>query len=211
MVKSKSDKIIKKLLEEYSNAVPDLKFNNLFELTVSVLLSAQTTDKQVNKVTPSLFKKYNNFLKLSEAKKSDIEKLIKSTGFYKNKTKNLILMSKKIINDYNAELPNKREDLISLPGIGRKSANVILSVGYGIPALAVDTHIIRIANRLGYIDSPDPNKVESALTSKINERFWTKTHLALIKHGRAICKARNPLCGECFLLKLCENPVIRAH
>ena len=200
-----SNKIINQLFNYYKHIEPGLNYNNLYELTISVVLSAQTTDKQVNAVTISLFSKYPDFNRLSKAKIKDVEKIIHSTGFYKNKSANIINLAKKIISKFNNHVPDKLEDLTQLPGVGRKSANVILSIGYNIPAFAVDTHIIRISNRLGYIKSKKPLEVEKALTSMIPKSKWNRTHLLLINHGREICKARNPICQKCPIYSLCSS------
>ena len=204
MTGNKSNRIFKKLHDHYGDISPDLKYRNLYQLTIAVVLSAQTTDVQVNSVTPELFKKYPGFKELSEAAVRDVENIIRRTGFYHNKAKNIIALSQVITRDYKGKLPRSREGLMQLPGIGRKSANVILSVGMGIHALAVDTHIKRIAKRLGYIESDDPYEVEKALTMFIPENMWTYAHLVLIKHGRSLCKARAPLCGSCPINRLCS-------
>jgi endonuclease III len=203
MTKNKSGRIISLLKEYYGIPTPDLLFSNLYQLTAAVILSAQTTDRQVNSVTGSLFKKYPDFKTLAGARLRDVESIIKSTGFYHNKARHVIDTAKAVMKSYGGMLPDGYEDLIRLPGIGRKSANVILSIGFGRQALAVDTHIIRIANRLGYVNSKDPLKVEKALTSFIPEEMWKTTHLLLIRHGRVLCPARNPLCGECPVTSLC--------
>lgn len=200
---NRSNKIIDQLFKFYKNVKPGLNYDNIYQLTISVVLSAQTTDKQVNSVTGLLFKKYPDFESLSKAKVKDVEKIIHSTGFYKNKSSNIIKIAKKIISDFNNKVPDKLDDLEKLPGVGRKSANVILSIGYNIPAFAVDTHIIRISNRLGYINSKNPLKVEKALTALIPKSKWNKAHLVLINHGREICKARNPICQKCPIYDLC--------
>lgn len=205
MEKNLSKKIIEHLLKYYGYVKPDLRYKNLFQITIAVVLSAQTTDRQVNSVTPVLFNRYPDFFKLSQADIADIEVIVKSTGFYKNKAGNIVNLSKKIVQLYNGKLPNRFEELITLPGIGRKSANVILSNGFKIPALAVDTHVIRIANRLGYINSTNPLHIEKALTSIIPEKNWIMTHLLFIKHGRKICKARNPFCSKCPINNLCVS------
>jgi len=153
MTKELSNNIVKKLMEFYGKLRPALKYKNIYQLAVSVVLSAQTTDRQVNSVTPRLFCNYSDFACLAKAEESKIQDIIKSTGFYKNKSANIINLSKKIVDEFNGILPETMEDLITLPGIGRKSANVILSAGFNKDAFAVDTHIIRIANRLGYIES----------------------------------------------------------
>lgn len=203
MTKNLSKKIIQKLFKHSGEIKPDLKYKNVFEITIAVLLSAQTTDRQVNSVTSALFNKYPDFYKLSIARFSDVAEIIKSIGFFRNKSKNIISLSKMIVNDFNNTVPNNLDDLIKLPGIGRKSANVILSVYYKIPALAVDTHVSRISNRLGYSTSANPDKIEADLKLFIPKKDWNKTHLLFIKHGRNICKARKPLCSECPIKDLC--------
>lgn len=198
-----SNKIIKKLAQFYSDVRPGLEYSNLYELTISVVLSAQTTDKQVNSATPALFRQYPDFESLSKAGLRDVEKKIRSTGFYKNKSKNIIALSKFVNEKYNGILPGTIEDLVKLPGVGRKSANVILSAGFNIPAFAVDTHIIRISNRLGYVNSKNPIIVEKEMTSMIDKSRWSMAHLLLIRHGRETCKARKPLCFQCPISELC--------
>jgi endonuclease III len=206
MTKSLSDKIIRRLIKYYPDVKPDLRYGNLYQLAIAVVLSAQTTDKQVNSVTGELFRTYPDFKSLAQARLSDVRRIIRSTGFYRNKSTNIVKLAKGVIEKYNGRLPDAREELITLPGIGRKSANVILSMGFGIPAMAVDTHIIRIANRLAYADSRNPLDVERELTRFIPERLWTHAHLLLIRHGRATCRARQPLCRECPVRGLCASP-----
>ncbi|MCU0846576.1 MAG: endonuclease III [Spirochaetes bacterium] len=205
MRKALSDKIINRILEYHHDAKPALRYSNLYQLAVSVVLSAQTTDVQVNRVTPRLFRTFPDFKSLSMAKLSTVQSIIRSTGFYRNKSKNIISMSKKVLSDHGGILPKSLEELTGLPGVGRKSANVILAMGYGIPALAVDTHVIRVANRLGYVDSENPLEVEKSLTSMIPEDRWISIHLALINHGRKICTARKPGCPDCPVIALCVN------
>ncbi len=197
MTREISDIILRKLAKHYGDVVPDLKYVDVYQLSVAVVLSAQTTDVQVNRVTPELFSRYPDFAALSAAKIRDVEKIVRSTGFYRNKAKNIVNLARRVTADHGGKLPAARGELMSLPGIGRKSANVILSVGFGIPALAVDTHIIRIAGRLGYTGSANPLTVEKAMVSFIPESMLTYAHLALIKHGRALCRARKPLCASC--------------
>jgi endonuclease-3 len=197
MTPVKSEKIIKILSEFYGDVKPDLDFSNIYELTIAVVLSAQTTDKQVNSVTGVLFTKYPDFKSLAEARITDVEKIIKSTGFYHAKAKNIVMLAKKIVSTFNGSPPPDMDSLLTLPGVGRKSANVILSIGFGIPGLAVDTHVGRIAKRLGYTERDTPDRVEKDLCSIIRPGEWRDTHLLFIWHGRAICKARNPECGLC--------------
>lgn len=188
----------------YGEVRPDLSFQGLYQLAIAVVLSAQTTDRQVNGVTKELFKKYPGFRELSSAKVADVENIIRSTGFFRMKAKHIIELSRCVMEKHGGKLPNTREELMKLPGIGRKSANVILSVGFGIPAMAVDTHIARIAHRLGYTPSKDPIEAENALTSIIPKREWNTTHLLLIRHGRTVCAARRPRCAECPVSALCD-------
>ncbi|HOQ12963.1 MAG TPA: endonuclease III [Spirochaetota bacterium] len=196
--------ILAKLEKFYGKVSPDLHFENLYQLSIAVVLSAQTTDKQVNSVTPELFSKFPDFKTLASASISDIEKIIKSTGFYHTKAKNIVHLAREVVNQYNCLLPEKEEDLIKLPGVGRKSANVILSIGFGIPAIAVDTHVSRISQRLGLTEHTKPDHIESDLQKIIPKDKWLKTHLLFIKHGRVLCKARGPLCEQCPVSSLCS-------
>lgn len=204
MDKKRARKIIETLKNFYGEVQTELFFKNHYQLVIAVVLSAQTTDKQVNKVTAELFKKYPNFYALASANPHDIEKLIKPIGFFRVKSQNIVKLAKGVIEKYNGKLPQTREELMKLPGIGRKSANVILSVGFGIPAFAVDTHIIRIANRIGFVNSKKPRDVEMALTSVIPKKDWNIAHLLLIRLGRTICAARKPRCNECPFNSLCD-------
>lgn len=203
MRKDVSKKIIAALQKIHGSPEPDLKFRNNYELTVAVVLSAQTTDRQVNGVTAELFSRYPDFGSLASARPRDVEKIIKSTGFYHVKAANIIALSEMVCTRFGGELPSTGDELISLPGVGRKSANVILSIGYGKPALAVDTHVARIALRLGYTEEKDPLLIERDLCSVIPEQDWKMTHLLFIRHGRSICQARNPRCGMCPVTGWC--------
>jgi len=204
MTKARSGKILSRLYEYYGETIPDLNFKNIYELSIAVVLSAQTTDRQVNGVTGHLFEKYPDFKTLSEADYSDVENIVKSTGFFRTKAKNIILLSRMVCMKFGGVIPDNIESLIELPGVGRKSANVILSIGYGIPGLAVDTHVSRISNRLGYSISKSPVEIEKNLCSIIDSSEWKKTHLLFIRHGRVICKARNPECGVCPVAEYCN-------
>jgi len=204
MTAKRSKTILGKLLNYYGEPVADLQFKNLYQLCVAVVLSAQTTDKQVNAVTPHLFSKYPDFPSLARANISDVEEIIKSTGFYHNKARNIVLLAETIVEKFNRKVPATREELTSLPGVGRKTANVILSVGFDIPAFAVDTHVLRIANRIGYIASENPLEVEKAITTTLDESEWKRAHLLLIRHGRVLCTARSPRCSECPVNSLCD-------
>ncbi len=201
-----SDKIISALSGHYGHVNPDLIFSNIYELIISVVLSAQTTDRQVNSVTGKLFKKYPDFRSLAGASIADVENIVRPTGFYRNKAANIVALAAKVENDFGGMVPPDFKSLTSLPGVGRKTANVVLSVGFGIPAMPVDTHVMRLAFRLGYTDSADPLKAENALMKIVPDRLWKNVHLLLIRHGRDICKARNPVCGICPIYSLCESP-----
>lgn len=204
MTEKISIKIIDKLKAFYGDIHPELKYTNLYQLAISVVLSAQTTDRQVNYATPELFLRFPDFKSLSKGYVKDVERLIKTVGLYKTKARNIVNLSGQVISKHNGILPDRFEDLVALPGIGRKSANVILSQGYNKPALAVDTHVIRLSNRLGYIKSDDPYKVEKALTQYIPEKDWISAHLLLIRHGRTLCRARKPLCSGCPVISYCD-------
>lgn len=204
MTPSRSEKILSLLYGYYGDTVPDLNFRNIYELTIAVVLSAQTTDRQVNGVTKLLFDKYPDFKSLAEADYTDVENIVKSTGFFRTKTKNIIALSRMVVSEFGGVLPDSLERLVELPGVGRKSANVILSIGYDIPGLAVDTHVARISNRLGYVKSDSPVEIEKKLCAIIKPSEWKKTHLLFIKHGRTICRARHPECAICPVIKYCD-------
>ena len=200
---AKAAAIIRKLEDIYGHTEPDLEFKNLYQLTIAVVLSAQTTDKQVNRVTKELFIKYKNFKSLASASAADVESIIKSTGFYHTKAKNIIALAREVTEKHKGKLPETMDELTALPGVGRKTANVVMSIGFGIPALAVDTHVSRLAQRLGFSTHKEPDKIEKDVCSLLPPETWTKAHLLLIKHGRILCKARNPLCKECALKNNC--------
>ena len=198
------------ILEELDVLFPkahcELKHKNPYELAVAVVLSAQTTDIAVNNVTPNLFKKYPTPKKLANAKLEDIEKLIARLGLYHNKAKAIQGLAKTMVTNFHGEVPNTMEDLVSLPGVGRKCANVILSECYGIPALAVDTHVERVAKRLGFARKNDSVlTVEKKLKKKIPEERWIKTHHQFIFFGRYLCHARNPECFKCPFVDICKE------
>jgi len=205
MTRVKSEKIIHALKGHYGRQSPPLSYVSLYQLTIAVVLSAQTTDSQVNAVTPALFKKFPDFLHLSRSSKPDVEKIIKSTGFYRNKALHIIGLSRQIIERYGGNLPSTYDDLVTLPGIGRKCASVILLMGFNKPAFPVDTHIFRIGNRLGYAHSKKEIIIEEAFRKFVPEDQWKEVHLVLIKHGRTTCRAKRPLCGICVVRRLCES------
>lgn len=197
-----------KLLEEMKKAYPApecaLDFGSIFQLLIAVVLSAQTTDKQVNKVTPGLFEKYPDASSLAAAENESVEECIRKIGMYKTKAKNIINAAKMIVDEYNGEVPKDFDCLVSLPGVGRKTANVVLAVGYGIPAIPVDTHVFRLSNRIGIVNEKDVLKTEMGLMKELPRETWIDMHHALIWHGRLVCKARNPECESCTLTKVCK-------
>ncbi|PIW68531.1 MAG: endonuclease III [Candidatus Omnitrophica bacterium CG12_big_fil_rev_8_21_14_0_65_42_8] len=201
--------IIRILKKEYPDAKIALRFKDTWQLLVATILSAQCTDERVNKVTPLLFKKYKGISDYANAKLEEFENDMRSTGFYKNKAKNIIAAAKKVLSEFNGNVPNTMEGLTGLPGIGRKTANVILSSGFGIvEGIVVDTHVIRLSNRMGLTKSSNPDKIEQDLMKIIPKNDWAVFSHLLILHGRKICKARRPLCGECKINKLCPSAFV---
>ena len=167
-------------------------------------LSAQTTDKSVNQVTPALFERYPDAEALAEADVEDISEYIKRIGMYRTKAKNIVAMAQKLCAEFGGQVPDNYDDLISLPGVGRKTANVVLSVGFGQERIAVDTHVFRVANRIGLVHEKDVLKTELALMDRIPEERWSRTHHSLIFHGRQCCDARKPKCDSCPIVTYCE-------
>ena len=184
----------------------NLSHNNPWQLLVATILSAQCTDARVNQVTPSLFKKYKTPRAFAKAEIGELEKDIFSCGFYHNKAKNIILCAKAVCDNYNGEVPRDLKDLLTLPGVGRKTANVIRGNCFNDPSIVVDTHVGRISRRLGLTDNTDPEKVEFDLMKKLPRDHWILWNLQLINFGRQICKSQSPLCSECFLKKYCKYP-----
>jgi endonuclease-3 len=199
-------KIAALLLKKYPNPKSALNFSNPLELLVATILSARCTDARVNEVTKVLFKKYKTAGDYAGADLNTFETEIKPTGFYKNKTKMLINCCRKLVNDFSGKVPDKLEELTVLPGVGRKTANVVLGSAFGKQAVAVDTHVLRVSNRLGIANSENPDKVEQAIIRQLPENRLTSFNLALILHGRETCTARKPGCGRCILHKECEWP-----
>ena len=176
----------------------------MFQLIVAVALSAQTTDKSVNQVTPALFEKYPDAESLAAADVSEVSEYIKRIGMYKTKAKNIVGMARKLVSDYGGQVPEDYDALVSLPGVGRKTANVVLSVGFGQQRIAVDTHVFRVANRIGLVHEKDVLKTELSLMDRIPEERWSRTHHSLIFHGRQCCDARKPKCDDCPINTFCE-------
>lgn len=199
--------VIEELEKLYPEAGCALDYDSIFHLVLAVALSAQTTDVSVNKITPVLFEKYPNAGDLANAKLGDVESIIKTIGLYKNKSKNIINLSKALVERFNGEVPGNFDDLVSLPGVGRKTANVVLSEGFGEQRIAVDTHVFRVANRIGLVHETTPEKTEEALMNRIPHDKWTRMHHLLIFHGRNLCNARKPECTKCPLNCICIDNI----
>jgi endonuclease III len=199
--------IIDVLVQVYPDAECALAHENPLQLLIATMLSAQTTDARVNMVTPALFAKYETPQEFANAKVPDIEKLIKSVNFYRNKAKNIKAMAQALIERHGGEVPRSMDELVNLAGVGRKTANVVLGNAFEIPGVVVDTHVMRLTNRLGLVDSDDPVEIEHKLMEFIDQKYWTLLAHLLISHGRAICIARKPLCEKCALNKLCPKRI----
>ena len=190
-------------------AATELRHRNPFELTIATILSAQTTDKMVNLVTPELFARYPTARDLAAADPADVERTIKPTGFFRTKARSIIACARAIVDRFGGEVPSRMEDLTTLPGIGRKTANVILGAGFGIPGFAVDTHVTRLTNRLALVATRDPEKIEALVTRIVPPPEWTGLSLRLILHGRQVCFARQPNCPSCVLNDFCPSSTVK--
>lgn len=206
MKRIKPSLIQKELNILYPNAHCELKHNNAFELLIAVILSAQTTDIRVNECTEVLFKKYKNAKKLAEADIKDVERIIKPIGMYHNKANSIINTSRSLLENFHGEVPCKREELESLPGVGRKTANVVLSNCFDYPAFAVDTHVSRVSKRLGLANfNDDVNIIEKKLNKAFKKEDWSKLHHQFIFFGRYTCKAKKPCCVKCPFIGKCNK------
>jgi endonuclease-3 len=196
--------LFKNLSKAIKNPKSDLKYKSKFTLLISVVLSAQCTDVNVNNVTKSIYPKYNkpkHFVKLGQKK---IEKLIKSIGLFRNKAKSVYLLSKQLIEKHNGKVPNNFEDLYDLHGVGRKTASVVLNEGFGLPTIAVDTHVFRVSNRTGLAPGKNPDEVQKKLYEVVPKKYLKKTGHTMLLHGRYTCKARSPSCNTCVIIKYCK-------
>ena len=206
MNRKQAVEIFELLKKQYPDAKCSLDFNTPFEMMVAVMLSAQCTDERVNKVTAEFFPKYNTPKAFADMPLEDIENLIHSCGFYKNKAKNLKLASQKILTEFNGEVPQTMEELMSIPGVGRKSANVIMLEAFNNPqGIAVDTHAKRISNRIGFSSAKEPQKIEQDLLKLFPKKYYYDANHILIWHGRNTCKAQNPNCENCCIKHLCKS------
>ncbi|MPQ43190.1 endonuclease III [Clostridium tarantellae] len=203
-MKQKTKKVLELLKQEYPNAKCELNYKTPFQLLVATILSAQTTDKKVNEVTESLFKEYpslDDFLTLSQ---EELEQRIKTIGLYRNKARNLLIMCNQLKEKFNGEVPKTMEEICSLAGAGRKTANVVLSNAFGVPSIAVDTHVFRVSNRIGLANSENVLEIEKQLQKEFPKKEWSLVHHLLIFHGRRCCIARNPKCELCVINNQCK-------
>ena len=200
-----ADKCLDILEETYPDAHCELDHKNPFELLIATILSAQCTDIRVNKVTSEMFKKYNKPEDFANMDINKLEGLIKECGLFRNKAKNIKASSSVILENYNGEVPNTISELLKLPGVGKKTANVVASTAFGVPAIAVDTHVFRVSNRIGFVHEKNVLDTEKALQNKIDKSRWTKAHHLFIFHGRRCCTARSPRCESCTINKICRS------
>lgn len=201
---TKAEKAIAILEKEHPEAMIELNFSTPLELLVATILSAQCTDERVNKVTPQLFRRYRKAEDYAGADMEELERIIKPTGFYKNKARMIVGCCRKIVEDFGGKVPDRLEDLLTLPGVGRKTANIVLGNAFGKDAIAVDTHVKRVAIRLGLTASQDPERIEEDLCRQIPKDKWTEATNLFILHGRYTCLARRPRCDRCALRDLCD-------
>lgn len=204
--KQRALEVLLRLKRLYPEAPCSLDFENPLQLMIATMLAAQCTDERVNLVTPALFADYPNVYAFAEADLENLERLVKSTGFYRNKAKNIRAACQRIITEYDGEVPPRMDDLVTLPGVARKTANVVLAHGFGINGgVTVDTHVKRITNLLGLTKFSDPVKIERDLMKLLPQPDWENWSIRLVYHGRAVCNARNPKCGMCDLADLCPS------
>jgi endonuclease-3 len=205
-VRARAGRIVRGLRKLYADADCELNHSNALELLVATILSAQCTDERVNRVTPDLFREFPDAAAYATADPAMLESRIRPTGFFRNKAKALIAVGQALVERFDGEVPETMEQLVDLPGVGRKTANVILGTWFGKPAIPVDTHVTRLAGRMKLSSHQDPVKIESDLQALLPSRDWTFASHALILHGRRVCKARKPRCEECALIRDCPFP-----
>lgn len=204
-LKEKSREIYKILNDYYPEATCSLNWGNVFELLVATILAAQCTDERVNIVTKDLFAKYRTIEDYANCPAEEMEEAVRSTGFYRNKAKNIVLCAQKILSEFNGEVPKTMEELLTLPGVGRKTANLVLGDVYGVPSVVVDTHVKRITNKLGLTKNKEPEKIEMDLREILPEEYYTHFNHVTVFHGRAICKAKGAMCMLCPVNHLCDS------
>ena len=204
-VRERARLAVERLAQAYPRAETALVHDNPFQLLIATILSAQTTDESVNAVTPGLFKRYPDARALAQADPAEVELMIKPTGFFRAKTKSIIACARALVERFDGEVPPRMEDLVTLPGVGRKTANVVLGVAFGLPGLAVDTHVTRLTARLGLTRQNDPVKIEAEVCRMLPPEKWSDFGLRLILHGRQVCNARKPNCPACVLNDFCPS------
>lgn len=203
-MKARTKRVLEELKHEYPDAKCELNYNTPFQLLVATIMSAQTTDVKVNEITETLFKDYPDVESLSKITQEELENRIRTIGLYRNKAKNLLMMCNQLKENFNGEVPQTMEEISSLAGAGRKTANVVLSNAFGVPSIAVDTHVFRVANRIGLASSDNVLETEMQLQKELPKKEWSLTHHLLIFHGRRCCKARKPSCEICTINKDCN-------
>ena len=204
--KKRAAKLLELLTEAYPQAGVHLDFRNAFQLLAATILAAQCTDERVNQVTPALFARFPDPASLAKADPAELEAMIRSTGFYRNKARSLLGMARALVQRFGGQVPRSIEELVGIPGVGRKTANVLLGACFGQPAIVVDTHLKRVSARLGLADAPDPDRVEAQLRALVPEARQTRFTWVVGEHGRRVCAARKPRCPECPVRALCPFP-----
>lgn len=204
-VKRRARRINRELAETYPYAVAELDFRNAFELLVATVLSAQTTDVRVNMTTPALFARYPDAKALAEADEAELQEMIRPTGFFRAKAKSLLALSNRMVDEYDGAVPSRLEDLVTLAGVGRKTANVVLGNAFGIPGITVDTHFMRLSQRFGWTASKDPVQIEKDVGELFDSSDWTMLSHRVVFHGRRVCHARKPACGVCPVAQWCPS------
>ncbi|RNL57492.1 endonuclease III [Arthrobacter oryzae] len=204
-LKRRARRINRALAEQYPYAHAELDFRSPFELVVATVLSAQTTDVLVNQITPLLFSRYPDARSMAEAEAAELEAIIKPTGFFRAKTRNLLALCNRLVDEFDGVVPGRLEDLVTLPGVGRKTANVVLGNAFGIPGITVDTHFGRLARRFGWTVSEDPVRIESEVAELFEPKDWTMLSHRVVFHGRRVCHARKPACGACPVANWCPS------
>ncbi len=204
-IQERAVKILSILKRTYPEVKTALKHKNVFELLIATILSAQCTDAQVNKVTPELFKRFKNAKEMAKADRAELQAIIRSTGFYKNKAASILKCASKLVSDFKGKVPDTMEELTTLPGVGRKTANVVLGVCFGTPGIVVDTHVLRISARLRLTKNTDPVKVEFDLQKLFSEKDWTVSSFLIQSHGRNCCYAKKPACNVCPISRYCPS------
>lgn len=204
-LKRRARRINRALAELYPYAHAELDFRSPFELLVATVLSAQTTDVVVNQITPMLFARYPDARSMAEADPADLEVILKPTGFFRAKARNVMALCNRLVDEYDGEVPPRLQDLVTLPGVGRKTANVVLGNAFGIPGITVDTHFGRLSRRFGWTDSDDPVRVEADVAELFEPRDWTMLSHRVVFHGRRVCHSRKPACGACAVATWCPS------